>query len=119
MERIYRFFRRYGAWTAFMARFAAGLRAPTFLLAGTARMSFRTFILADGGAALISVPLLVWLAFHFGNQIDRVKEWLMSAKYVVALALVIIVAVWIAKRIRAHMRARGAAAKGGDRAAQI
>jgi membrane protein DedA with SNARE-associated domain len=82
METVYRFFARYGAWTAFFARFAAGLRAPTFLLAGAAHMRFRTFILADGSAALVSVPLLVWLAFHFGAEIDQVKQWLVQTKYV-------------------------------------
>lgn len=101
MERIYRFFARYGAWTAFFARFAAGLRAPTFLLAGTSRMSFRTFLLADGLAALISVPLLVWSAYRFGHQLDRVKSWLMNAKYGVLLIIAVILVIWLAKRLRA------------------
>lgn len=84
IERAQRFFRHYGAWTAFIARFAAGVRAPIFLLAGSMGMRRRTFVLADGSAALISVPLLVWAAWRFGEHLDRVKHWLLQSKYALA-----------------------------------
>lgn len=118
MEQIYRFFARYGAWTAFLARFAAGIRAPTFLLAGTSRMSFRTFLLADGLAALISVPLLVVLAFHFGHEIDRVKAWLMNAKYVAVLGLLVLLIGWLWSRIKQRRRDRGHSDNPTDAAAK-
>lgn len=88
MRRARRFFRQYGAWTAFIARFAAGLRAPFFLLAGSMGMRRRTFIIADGAAALISVPLLVWASWRFGAHLDRVKVWLLQSKYALATLIV-------------------------------
>lgn len=88
--RVHRFFKDYGVGTAFFTRFAAGLRAPTYLLAGSAGMKFHVFFLADGAAALISVPLLVWLAWHFGAEIDQVKHWLKQSKYAVAAILVFV-----------------------------
>ena len=81
MQRVQGFFDRYGARTAFIARFAAGLRAPTYLLAGTAGMRFRTFLIADGLAALLSVPAWIVLAWYFGAEIDRVKAWMAKSKY--------------------------------------
>lgn len=89
MEKITLFFNKYGAWTAFFARFAPGVRSPTFLVAGSAQMSFYTFFFADGFAALISVPLWVWLAWRFGAQIDRVKHWLATSRYGIMIALVV------------------------------
>lgn len=106
METVYRFFARYGVWTAFFARFAAGLRAPTFLLAGTARMRFRTFLIADGMAALISVPLLVWLAFHFGAEIDRVKQWLVQTKYVAGVLIAAFVVYLLFRAVRRYVKKR-------------
>ncbi|MFH1132328.1 MAG: DedA family protein [Pseudomonadota bacterium] len=96
-KKVRRFFGRYGIWTAFFCRFAAGLRAPAFLLAGSAGMRFRVFFLADGAAALISVPLLVWLAWRFGDKINRVKIWLVQSKYAVAGLLVAVALYCLAK----------------------
>jgi len=108
LERTRTFFHRYGGWTAFFARFAAGLRAPTYLLAGSMGMRFRTFIVADGLAALISVPLLVWLAWKFGAEIDRVKVWLANSKYAVG-AVFLILAIYIIYKIVKKRRAKRAA----------
>lgn len=106
MEKVYRYFSRYGVRTAFFARFAAGLRAPTYLLAGTAKMRFRTFILADGSAALISVPAIVWAAYHFGAQIDIVRGWIMQAKYVLLAAIGAALVIVAIRAIRRRFAAR-------------
>jgi membrane protein DedA with SNARE-associated domain len=61
-------FARYGRWVMFVARFLPGLRTPVFLTAGiTRRVSFGTWFLMDGLAALISVPIWVYLGY-FGAQ---------------------------------------------------
>lgn len=113
MQRVQHFFDRYGATTAFFARFAAGLRAPTYLLAGTAGMRFRTFILADGIAALLSVPAWILLAWYFGAQIDRVKVWMGQSKWAIvviflALAIYIVYRVIRSRRRRAKEAAQRA-----------
>lgn len=68
-------FRKYGNVFIFVARFAVGLRAPTFWVAGHFGVSYWTFLLFDGLAALISVPALIYLAYHFGGMIDQLRKY--------------------------------------------
>ncbi|EMN70595.1 SNARE-like domain protein, partial [Leptospira interrogans serovar Bataviae str. UI 08561] len=55
---------RYGNWVTFMARFMPGLRMPIYLTAGTSdRISFYRFVILDFLAAIISVPVWVYLGY--------------------------------------------------------
>jgi membrane protein DedA with SNARE-associated domain len=64
-------FARYGRWVMFVARFLPGLRTPVFLTAGiTRRVSFGTWFLMDGLAALISVPIWVYLGYFGARNWD-------------------------------------------------
>ena len=68
-------FAKYGNWVLFVARFLPGLRSPIFVSAGMSRkIGFARFMLMDGFAALISVPIWVYLG-HFGAYN---REWLMK-----------------------------------------
>jgi membrane protein DedA with SNARE-associated domain len=61
-------FHKYGKWVMFVARFLPGLRTPVFFTAGMShRVSFGTWLLMDGFAAMISVPIWVYLGY-FGAQ---------------------------------------------------
>lgn len=72
---VEKLFGRYGSFVFFVARFLPGLRAWIFCIAGAMRASFGRFLLFDGLAAMISVPLWVWLGHFlwrkFGDDIDR------------------------------------------------
>ncbi len=64
-------FTRYGRWVMFVARFLPGLRTPVFFSAGmTRRVTFPTWFLMDGFAALISVPVWVYLGYVGAKNID-------------------------------------------------
>jgi membrane protein DedA with SNARE-associated domain len=101
-------FARYGNWVLFVARFLPGLRSPIFLTAGmTRRIPYWRFLMMDGFAALISVPVWVYLGY-FGA---RNREWLMhmvhrgQAGILIALAvagLVLGVYFWRKKRKAAN-----------------
>ena len=66
-------FHKYGRWVMFVARFLPGLRTPVFFTAGMSRrVSYPTWFLMDGVAALISVPIWVYLGY-FGA---RNFEWM-------------------------------------------
>lgn len=68
-------FARYGNWVLFVARFLPGLRSAIFLTAGmTRRVSYWRFLFMDGVAALISVPIWVYLGYYGARK----REWLMS-----------------------------------------
>jgi membrane protein DedA with SNARE-associated domain len=61
-------FHKYGKWVMFVARFLPGLRTPVFFSAGMShRVPFLTWLLMDGFAATISVPIWVYLGY-FGAQ---------------------------------------------------
>ena len=67
-------FDKYGNRVLFVARFLPGLRSPIFLTAGmSGKVSFWQWLMMDGFAALISVPVWVYL----GNYGAENKDWLM------------------------------------------
>lgn len=74
VERVRRYYARYGALTVFLARHVAGLRFPTFLMAGVSRMGFWRFLFWDGLAAFISVPFWIWLGFKFSENWEEIHK---------------------------------------------
>ena len=67
-------FDQYGNRVLFVARFLPGLRSPIFLTAGMSRrISFWQWLQMDGFAALISVPIWIYL----GSIGAENKDWLM------------------------------------------
>lgn len=107
---VQKLFARYGAWVFFAARFMPGLRAGIFCMAGAMRASFGRFLLFDGLAALVSVPLWVWfghlLWVKFGadlsqvtGQISRVRS--VSLWLTLPLVIGVAFAIWrLARRTR-------------------
>ncbi|MBQ9600820.1 MAG: DedA family protein [Neisseriaceae bacterium] len=68
-------FDKYGNRVLFVARFLPGLRTPIFLTAGmSGRIKFWQWLLMDGLAALISVPIWIYL----GNYGAENKDWLLE-----------------------------------------
>lgn len=83
-----------------------GLRAAAFLTAGSARVPFWKFVVADAGAALVSVPILFGLAYVFTDQIKaimadvhRVERWLGLAGLLALAAVLVVRRVAMARRI--------------------
>jgi membrane protein DedA with SNARE-associated domain len=103
LHRVQDYFQRYGNRTILLARFFfAGLRATTYLLAGSMRMPFRHFLITDLLAAIVSVPLLTSLGYIFGSEI----EWLLKTVRLVegiliALAVAAILLLYLWRRRRA------------------
>jgi hypothetical protein len=61
-------FHRYGVLVLLFARFLPTIRAPIFIMAGTMRVSFARFVVADGLYAIPGVSLLFGLSYWLGNQ---------------------------------------------------
>lgn len=55
----------------FIARFLPGLRSPIYLMAGAMGIKPSTYILQDGLAASISVPVWVVMGWYFGGEIEQ------------------------------------------------
>jgi membrane protein DedA with SNARE-associated domain len=91
-QKVQEQFEKYGKWVVFMARFMPGLRAPIFLSAGVSKkVSFTRFFLTDGLAALISVPVWVYLGYFGATNF----EWLMATIHKGQMAILILLGIAI------------------------
>jgi membrane protein DedA with SNARE-associated domain len=70
MRRARAMFRKHGAKAVFFGRFLFGIRAVTFFVSGSMRVPLGLFLLMDGLAALLTVPISVILAWHFGGELE-------------------------------------------------
>lgn len=69
-----RWFARFGDWVVCAARLVPGTRMLVFVSAGLRGMPRWRFLVLDGLAALLWVPLLFWLGREFGARIAGVHE---------------------------------------------
>jgi len=111
--KVEQLFEKHGSAGLFVGRFLPGLRAPLFFSAGMMRVSFLKFLCFDGFAALISVPVFVWLGhwlwgkFHddieaFNKALARTHSYaLWGALGIVAI---VVVCTWIWARRRRQRR---------------
>ena len=68
-----------------------GLRSPIFLTSGILGVHPLIFLALDGFAALISVPVWVWLGFYLGENIDTALDKAAEFQgYVIVLVIVVI-----------------------------
>jgi membrane protein DedA with SNARE-associated domain len=68
-------FAKYGKWVVFVARFMPGLRMPIYISAGISqRISFLRFFIIDFFAALVSVPIWVYLCYFGASE----RDWLVE-----------------------------------------
>lgn len=86
-------FDQYGNRVLFVARFLPGLRSPIFLTAGmSGRISFWQWLMMDGFAALISVPVWVYLGSYGAEN----KDWLMQQVHRFQHGLFVVIGVGVA-----------------------
>ena len=89
---------RYGDKIIFMARFMPGFRTPLFFATGSYHVPYWKFIVLDGFAALISVPLWVYVGFLFGanlEELERVIRKFQFGIYGVLAGIICFFVVWI------------------------
>ncbi len=93
-------YRRHAGKTIFTVRHVMGLRAAAFLTAGIAHVPFWKFLLVDGMAVTLGVPVGFSLAYLFTDQLEevmadvhRVQRWL-GLFAVVAMVIILAVHIW-------------------------
>ncbi len=89
---VERHFSRHGNLTILAGRFMPMLRSLIFGMAGMSRISYLRFILLDGLAALVSVPLFIIVGYHFAYKIDWLFGKIDHIKHILIPCLVVIVA---------------------------
>jgi len=101
-EMVSRNIKKYGDKVIFMARFMPGLRTPIFFATGTYQIPFWKFLLFDGVAALVSVPLWIYVGLLFGQNLENLERAIRKAQWGIYLALgallVIIISLILIKR---------------------
>jgi len=107
--RVRAYFRKFGSKVVLVGRFTPGLRFTIFFTAGTLHVRPAVFLIYDFTAAAFSVPVLVYSAWFFGNQIDLVVRYARHTEHGILVAIVIGAAIIVfkaLKRRRARMAAR-------------
>ncbi|MBX3395850.1 MAG: DedA family protein [Phycisphaerae bacterium] len=110
-------FERHGAKILFVARFMPGLRAIMFLIAGTFRLPYWKLLAFDGGAALISVPVWIWLGWYIPEKIGAIFSNTKMATYVILGALAAALAGWAVWEYYHNLRKRNAETAAAEAAA--
>lgn len=83
-------FEREGWKLLFVARFLPGLRAVVYLVSGiTRRVSFTRFVLVDFFAAIISVPIWVYLGDFGARNLDWLEEQIHRGQMIIWVLLLI------------------------------
>jgi membrane protein DedA with SNARE-associated domain len=90
--------RRNARIICFTARFMPGLRAPVYLMAGILRVPWPVFFGMDALAALISVPVWVFLAYYLGDELELLLSIAHRTKIGVVSLLVLCVGVFLIRR---------------------
>jgi len=104
--RIEQLYRRHGNRLMFIARFLPGLRTPIYLTAGmTRRVPFWRFFALDGLAAVLSVPIWVYLGYYGAENHEWLLMWIKRGKTVLLIALGVLLAgvlFWLWRRYAKH-----------------
>ena len=103
-RRVRAYFRKFGSKVVFLGRFTPGLRFSIFFSGGMLHLRPSVFFIYDFMAAVISVPVLVYLARLFGGQIDRVVSFARHTEHGIMLLLAILGGVIVLRAYRRHRR---------------
>lgn len=96
-----RHFERHTFLTVAVARHMGGVRVAAFALAGASGVRLRTFLLADGLSALVSVPVVVGAGYLFSEHLSQVRRDIRAIELtVLAVGLLVAAGLWIRRRQR-------------------
>ena len=91
--RVRAYFRKFGSKVVLIGRFTPGFRFTIFFTAGTLHLRPSVFLIYDFSAAAFSVPVLVYSAWYFGGQIDRVVKYTRQTEHGILVAIAVALAV--------------------------
>jgi membrane protein DedA with SNARE-associated domain len=83
----------------FTARFLPGLRAPIYLTAGILKVRPTVFLLQDGLAALLSVPIWVVVGYEFGQEMETVLHVAKQIQTYLIAGILFLIAFWLFRRM--------------------
>lgn len=102
--RVRAYFRKFGSKVILVGRFTPGLRFTIFFTAGTLHVRPSIFFIYDFVAAAFSVPVLVYVAYFFGGQIDKVITYARHTEHGILIAILIVATIVVIKLMRRRRR---------------
>ena len=90
--------------TIFLLRFVIGFRFVGPVLAGSLHTRWLTFILADLSALLISVPIFIFLGFHFNASFVSLVTRVEATRHLIFIVVMIIISLLIARFVHRKLR---------------
>jgi len=103
-------FHKHGGKVIFFVRFIPGLRAPVYFTAGTFKMPHWKMLLFDGSAALISVPVFMFVPYFFYDHIEDVRRGLGQGQVIFLIVLIVCIVGYVIYRRRKKKNAQEATA---------
>ena len=97
-KRIEEKFKQWGIWVILLGRHIFGLRAQIFLAAGVVRISPLKFLLADGLSAMVTMILMMGIAYVGGDSVHVLQKDISRIEHFALLAFVLLVVVWVIVR---------------------
>jgi membrane protein DedA with SNARE-associated domain len=85
------YFKHYGVWTVFFARFIAGLRIVGALAAGTAGMSWPHFLAANAAGALSWATAISLLGYFFGHSWELLHHVMERGSVIILGCIVVLI----------------------------
>ena len=98
--------RRNGVLAVAVGRFLPGLRGAVFFAAGTAKVPPAQFMLVDTLAAVVSLPLFVWIGYAFSSNYELIGAAVERLRFVLLAVAILAVAVVV---LRSILRRRASA----------
>lgn len=104
LDKAEEYFNRHGGKVVTIARFVEGLRQVNGILAGTVRMSWLKFLGFNALGAALWVGAWACVGYFAGDNITAIYGAFEKYKWFVIAALLVIAALIITRRVRAHRR---------------
>jgi membrane-associated protein len=98
--RIHRYLDKYGIFSFIVGRFIPfGVRNTMFLTSGLFGLRLRRFALYDTTAATISVSTLFFLAYHFGEAVEKPFQAVGIVLFILFLSMITFAVIYIVRNI--------------------
>jgi membrane protein DedA with SNARE-associated domain len=119
LDKAEAFFERHGGKIITIARFIEGLRQANGIIAGITKMHWLRFGAFNALGAALWVGTWVSIGYFAGQHITTIYNDITRYSVYVAIAAVVVIAAWIAQRLRKrHRAAEVASAKNADEPTQ-
>lgn len=98
----------HGGKLLFSARFMPGFRSTIFFVSGMIHIPYRKLLIFDGGAALLSVPAIIYSVYYFGDFLEQVIRFIKKVEGGILGVIILGAAILIANHFRKKRNAKAA-----------